>query len=315
MPVDIPFDVICIGRLGIDLYPEQIGVSLAEVKTFSKSLGGSPTNVAVGLAKLGRRVALFSGVGEDGFGDYAKSELESYGVKATWVRQYSGHRTPMVFASIFPPDNFPMLFYRDVPAPDELVETRDLDRGAITQARLLWVTGGSLAVEPVRTAVLSALSWRKNKDSILDLDWRPSQWSAVSNPAEYFRSAMVLANTIIGNEEEYCRATGTQDIDSAISVVEGLGAKTIVVKKGPNGVMGKQSGGDWTSILPRKTDVICGLGAGDAFGAAFMHGKLANWPLEKCLKLANVAGSIVASRLHCAAAMPQLSELEAAVAE
>jgi len=312
---DVAYDAICIGRVGIDLYPERVGRPLAEQDRFSRSLGGSPTNVAVGVARLGRRVALVSGVGEDGFGDYAIQALEGYGVATTWVARRKGVRTPVVFAEVFPPDRFPLLFYRETPAPDELIGATDLDRDAIMKAKRLWVTGGSLAVEQARETVLLALSWRENRGTIFDLDWRPSQWADVSDPVSVYARALEMAEVVIGNEDEFRRATGREDLRDAVAAISDIGPRIVVLKQGPRGVSARARGGNWVFVPAIPTEVVCGLGAGDAFGAAFAHGHIAEWPLERCISYANVAGAIVASRLHCAEAMPRHDEIESVLSD
>src|SRR5438876_183513 len=134
-------EVITMGRVGVDLYPEQIGVTLAEVRTFAKSLGGSPTNVAVAAARLGRRAAVITKVGDDGFGVYVRRALAEFGVDARWVGTDAALPTPLVFCEIFPPDRFPVYFYREPKAPDMNIARDDLDLGAIAAAPLFWTTG------------------------------------------------------------------------------------------------------------------------------------------------------------------------------
>ena len=140
------------GRVGVDLYPEQIGVPLAEVRTFAKSLGGSATNVAVAAARLGRRTAVITKVGRDGFGDYVRTALAGFGVDARWVGTDPYLRTPIVFCEIYPPDRFPLLFYREPKAPDMNLTRDELDLDAIAAAPLFWTTGTGLSDEPSRTA-------------------------------------------------------------------------------------------------------------------------------------------------------------------
>src|SRR5918995_5192946 len=145
------------GRVSVDLYPEQIGVPLAEVKTFSKSLGGSATNVAVAASRLGHRSAVITRVGDDGFGPYVRKALEEFGVDSRWVGTDPKLRTPIVFCEIHPPDDFPLLFYREPKAPDSNIRAEDLDLEEISSTPLFWITGTGLSEEPSRTATLQAL--------------------------------------------------------------------------------------------------------------------------------------------------------------
>src|SRR5919202_4126522 len=155
-----PFDLITMGRVGVDLYPEQLGVGLADVRTFAKYLGGSATNVAVAASRLGDRAAVITKVGDDPFGPYVREALEGFGVDARWVGTHPTLRTPVVFCEIFPPDDFPLLFYREPTAPDMTIETGELDLEAIRAARVFWTTGTGLSAEPSRTATLHALRAR-----------------------------------------------------------------------------------------------------------------------------------------------------------
>ena len=144
------YDLITMGRVGVDLYPEQIGVPLAEVTTFAKSLGGSPTNVAVAAARLGARAAVITKVGDDPFGPYVRAALRGFGVDDRLVGTHPTLRTPVVFCEIFPPDDFPLLFYREPKAPDMTLAPDELDLDAIRAARVFWTTGTGLSAEPSR---------------------------------------------------------------------------------------------------------------------------------------------------------------------
>src|SRR3954452_8781002 len=155
-----PYDLITMGRVGVDLYPEQIGVGLADVRTFAKFLGGSATNVAVAAARLGARSAVITKVGDDPFGPYVRGALKRFGVDPRWVGTHPTLRTPVVFCEIHPPDHFPLLFYREPTAPDMTIEPDELDLEAIAAARVFWTTGTGLSAEPSRAATLAALAAR-----------------------------------------------------------------------------------------------------------------------------------------------------------
>src|SRR5262245_44874324 len=138
---DRPYDVIAMGRLGVDLYPQQVGVGLADVETFGKYLGGTAGNVTVAVARYGHRVALVSRTGEDPFGEYLHRTLREFGVDDRYVTGVPGLPTPVTFCEIFPPDDFPLYFYRLPTAPDLVIREHELDLDAIREARVLWVTG------------------------------------------------------------------------------------------------------------------------------------------------------------------------------
>lgn len=170
----MPFDLITMGRVGVDLYPEQSGVPLAEVTSFSKFLGGTATNVAVACARYGHSAAVITKVGDDGFGPYVRSALRGFGVDDRYVGTDPDLRTPVVFIEIHPPDHFPILFYREPKAPDMNLRLEELDLEEIGAARIFWTTGTGLSDEPSRAATLGALDHRaKSGVTIHDLDYRP----------------------------------------------------------------------------------------------------------------------------------------------
>src|SRR5438094_6071043 len=195
-------EVITMGGVGVDLYPEQIGVTLADVRTFAKSLGGSATNVAVAAARLGRRAAVITKVGDDGFGSYVRRALAEFGVDTRWVGTDAALPTPLVFCEIFPPDRFPVYFYREPKAPDMNIARDDLDLGAIAAAPLFWPTGTGLADEPSRTATLAALDARRRRDfTIHDLDHRHPLWRSGDDPRRWARQAAKRATVVLVNIE------------------------------------------------------------------------------------------------------------------
>ena len=303
------------GRVGVDLYPEQIGVPLAEVRTFAKSLGGSATNVAVAAARLGRRAAVITKVGRDGFGDYVRKALAGFGVDPRWVSTDPVLRTPIVFCEVHPPDNFPLLFYREPKAPDMNLSRGDLDLGAIAAAPLFWTTGTGLSDEPSRSATLAALDVRGSREiTIHDLDHRATFWSSGEDARREAGEAVRRATVVVGNLDEVEMATGLRDHRAAAAALLELGPRLVVVKRGPDGAYARTAR-DEVSVPAIRITVLNGLGAGDAFGGALCHGLLAGWGLARALAVANAAGAIVASRLACADAMPTLAEIEAVLSE
>ncbi|MEU3222360.1 5-dehydro-2-deoxygluconokinase [Streptomyces sp. NPDC006976] len=172
-----PYDVITMGRIGVDLYPLRTGVPLARVDTFGKFLGGSPANVAVAASRLGRRTAVVTRTGQDPFGTYLHDQLREFGVDDRWVTPVAAYPTPVTFCEVFPPDDFPLYFYRQPKAPDLEIHASELDLAAIRDARVFWMTGTGLCAEPSRTATLAALRARDRSGiTVFDLDWRPMFW-------------------------------------------------------------------------------------------------------------------------------------------
>jgi 5-dehydro-2-deoxygluconokinase len=310
----LPYDLITMGRVGVDLYPQQIGVGLADVTTFAKFLGGSATNVAVAAARLGERTAVITKVGDDPFGPYVRRALEGFGVDPRWVGTHPTLRTPIVFCEIHPPDDFPLLFYREPTAPDMTIEAGELDLDEIRAARVFWTTGTGLSAEPSRAATIAALEARSGGITIHDLDHRPMFWSDESEAGVWAREALRHATVAVGNRDEVEVAVGTRDPLEASAALLELGVQIAIVKQGPDGVLARTADGV-VEVPPVRLDVVNGLGAGDAFGGALVHALLAGWDVERAVRLANAAGAYVASQLACADAMPTIEQLEPLVAE
>jgi 5-dehydro-2-deoxygluconokinase len=309
-----PFDLITMGRVGVDIYPNEIGVPLADVKTFSKFLGGTATNVAVGAARLGNRTAVITKVGDDAFGPYVRRALEEFGVDSRFVGTHPTLRTPVVFCEIHPPDDFPLLFYRQPTAPDMTIEPGELDLDAIRDARVFWTTGTGLAEEPIRSSTLAALAARDGGITVHDLDWRPMFWAEPEAAGPLQREALAHATVAVGNRDEVEVAVGTRDPLEASARLLDLGLEIAIVKQGPHGVLARTR--DRVVEVPPVTHlgVVNGLGAGDAFGGALVHALLHGWDVERAVRLANAAGAYVASQLACADAMPDAATLDAVLA-
>src|SRR4051794_20446667 len=299
------FDVITMGRIGVDVYPLQTGVSLREVTSFGKYLGGSSTNVAVAAARYGRRTATITRTGQDPFGEYLHDALRGFGVDDRWVTAVPGLPTPVAFCEIFPPDDFPLYFYRYPKAPDLEIEPHELDLGAIRGAKLFWATVTGLSQEPSRSATLAALE-AADGITVLDLDYRPMFWESREAAREQVQEALKPADAAVGNPDEWEPAVGTRAPRAA---ARPPGLELAVVKQGPKGVLARR-GDTWAEAPPVPVEVVNGLGAGDAFGGALCHGLLEGWELERVMRFANAAGALVASRLACADAMPTEEEVE-----
>ena len=303
------FDVLTMGRVSVDLYPEQSGVPLAEVRSFAKSLGGSPTNVAVAAARLGRSAAVITRVGDDGFGPYVRSALRRFNVDDRFVGTDPELRTPVVFCELHPPDHFPLLFYRQPTAPDIRLRLNQLDLEAIQRSRIFWTTGTGLSAEPSRTATLGALEARARQGiTVHDLDFRRSLWPEPDSAGAYQRCALKLATVAIGNLEEVAVAVGEATPEIVARRLLNLGPELAIVKLGERGVV-VAWGREVARVEPVPVNVVNGLGAGDAFGGAVCHGLLAGWDPERTVRFAAAAGAYVAARLPCADAMPSESEV------
>jgi 5-deoxy-glucuronate isomerase len=301
-------EVLTVGRISVDLYPQQYG-PLAGVSTFAKSLGGSPTNVAVGCARLGRRAAVWTKVGADPFGDYLIGQLDAWGVDTSYVGRDPRHPTPVVFCELDPRSEPRLLFYRRPSAPDLHLLASDVPEPVLRAVPVLWFTGTGLSAFPSREVTLAALRTRGRRHvTVFDLDWRPSEWPVPQEAPPVYATALSLATVAVGTRDEVAVAVGTRDPSSAARRLLDAGVRLAVVKLGADGVL-VATASEQLVVPPVPIEVVCGLGAGDAFGAALCDGLLAGWPLETIARRANAAGAHVAARLACADAMPTRQEL------
>ena len=302
-------ELLTMGRVSADLYPEQVGATLEEATTFRKMLGGSPTNVAVACARLGHRTGVITKVGDDGFGRYVRLALERFGVDTAQVGTHASLRTPLAFCEIHPPDDFPLLFYREPTAPDLTLAPDELDLEAIRRVPLFWTTGTGLSAEPSRSATLAALEARAGRPTVHDLDHRPTLWASEEEAAELGRRALAHASIAVGNLAEAAVLVGAAPPEETARRLLELGPELAIVKLGGEGVLAV-SADETIELDAIPVDVVNGLGAGDAFGGALCHGLLGGLPLAETLRLANAAGALVAGRLGCADDMPTLEEVE-----
>ena len=303
-------ELITMGRVGVDIYPEQIGVGLEDVSSFGKFLGGSATNVAVAAARLGHRSAVVTRTGDDPFGRFVHQALQGFGVDDQYVTSVPGVPTPVVFCEIYPPDDFPLYFYRGPKAPDLHISADELDYDAIRAADVFWVTVTGLSQEPSREAHLAALEARRGHGTtVIDLDYRPMFWDSPEAATAEIAKALPYATVAVGNREECQVAIGETDPQAAAKALQAAGIELAIVKQGPAGVLGVR-GDESVVVPPVPVQVVNGLGAGDAFGGALVHGLLTGATLTETLTGANAAGSFVAGQLSCADAMPTVTQLE-----
>jgi 5-dehydro-2-deoxygluconokinase len=288
------------GRLCADLYPEQLRTPLSEVATFRRFVGGFAGNVATGLARLGVDCAIVSAVGDDGFGEYVRGYLEREGVDCRHLSTHPTLRTALAFCEAWPPDRFPITFYRTPTCPDWELRLGELDVDALVEPPLALVTGTGLAREPSRMATLGVLRARATRGmrTIFDADWRAQLWESPEEYPVVAGLAASAADIVVGGDGE---------LEAA-----GLGpesADVVVIKHGPDGVTVHQRGVP-SRIPPMPVEVVNGLGAGDAFLAAFSAALLDGLDPVAAARRGSGAGALVATRLACSDAMPTRPELD-----
>ncbi|GHF40732.1 5-dehydro-2-deoxygluconokinase [Amycolatopsis bartoniae] len=308
------FDLVTMGRIGVDIYPQQTGVGLEDVTSFGKYVGGTATNVAVAAARYGLRSAVITKTGADPFGRYLRRALRGYGVDDRFIGTSEHLPTPVTFCEIFPPDDFPLYFYRFPQAPDLDLRPDDVDLDAVRDARIFWVTGTGLSEEPSRSTTLAALAARGRRGiTVLDLDYRPMFWSSREEAREWVGAALGHVTVAVGNLDECETAVGVREPREAAKALRDRGISLAVVKQGPKGVLAVGDSGE-VEVPPVPVEVVNGLGAGDAFGGALCHGLLSGWDLRRTMRFANAAGAHVAGELACSDAMPTEAQVLARLA-
>ncbi|RMO07372.1 IolC protein [Pseudomonas cichorii] len=321
-------DLICLGRLGVDLYAQQVGARLEDVSSFAKYLGGSSANIAFGTARLGLKSAMLSRVGDDHMGRFLVEALAREGCDVSAIKRDPERLTAMVLLGLKDRETFPLVFYRENCA-DMALRAEDIDEAQIASSKALLITGTHFSTEQVFKASSQALDYaeKHNVKRILDIDYRPVLWGlagkadgetrfvADQHVSQHVQRILPRFDLIVGTEEEFLIAGGTEDLLGALRVVRELTAATLVVKLGPQGctvihgaIPARLEDG---AIYPGvRVEVLNVLGAGDAFMSGYLSGWLRDASDERCCQLANACGGLVVSRHSCAPAMPTPAELD-----
>jgi 5-dehydro-2-deoxygluconokinase len=306
-----PLDLLALGRISVDLYAREPHTSFRDPQTFVKSIGGSPTNVAVAGARLGLHSAVVTAVGDDPLGEYAVAKLGDLGVDTRYVTSQTGGRTPVVLVALEDPAEPSITFLRDPDAPDTGIGPDAVADATVTGCPVLWMSGSTLAVgATARTATQWLERRARRPHTVLDLDLRPTLWSDPAAATAAAERAIALSSVVVGNRSECAMAVGTGEPDDAADALLARGVSIAVVKMGADGVL-LASADERVVVEPIRVSVRCGSGAGDAFGGALATGLVRGWSLARIGRVANAAGALVTSRLTCADAMPTLPELEA----
>lgn len=305
----INLDLITVGRISVDLFAEQINTSFSEPQTFHKSIGGSPTNVAVAAARLGHTSAIISKVGVDPLGQYVVKKLQEFGVNTDFVKVAESGLTPVVLASQDPPEDPKIIFHRQPSAPDTQLTLGDIDSETLLAAKIFWVSACALSNGETAKSAVKWLEMRERRaESIIDLDYRPSFWPNVEAARVAAQEAISHCTIAIGNIAECQVALGISDPQAAADDLLNRGVRLAIVKMGGDGVL-LATKEERIVIEPLSIKLVCGLGAGDAFGGALVHGLLSGWNLKQIGEFANAAGAYLASELMCSDAMPTIEVL------
>ncbi|SAL35341.1 bifunctional 5-dehydro-2-deoxygluconokinase/5-dehydro-2-deoxyphosphogluconate aldolase [Caballeronia humi] len=321
-------DIVCLGRLAVDLYAQQVGARLEDVSSFAKYLGGSSANIAFGCARLGLKSSMLARVGNDHMGRFLTETLEREGCDVSHVRIDRERLTALVLLGIEDRDTFPLVFYRENCA-DMAVDEDDFDEAYIASSKALLITGTHFSTEQVNRTSRRALDFARRNQvrTILDIDYRPVLWGLTSKAdgetrfianegvTAHLQRILPLIDLVIGTEEEFRIAGGKDQLIDALTMVRAVTSATLVVKRGPLGCSIIE-GAVPASIDDApihggvEVEVLNVLGAGDAFASGFLSGWLRDEPLEACARTANASGALVVSRHGCAPAMPTPAELD-----
>lgn len=329
--MDKAYDLLSIGRSGIDLYSNDIGAPFEQITSFAAYVGGSPTNISVGANRLGLKTALLTGLGQDPVGDFILHFLNNEGIDTRYIVRKPGRRSAAVLLGIQPPDRFPLVFYRDNCADTEIT-IDDVLAAPIAQARVVQIAGTNLAKEPARSATFFAAEMARQHGAkvVLDIDFRPDQWHDVRAFGVMIRALLPLVDTAIGTEDEInaamlsdptqvrltqslsdARVVG--DVEHAIAALLSRGPQALIQKRGAQGVRIHLASGEVIDAPGFLVEVYNILGAGDAFAAGFLYGYVKGWSWYRAARLGNACGAIVVTKHGCANFMPTMAEVEAFV--
>lgn len=306
--------VFVVGRVGVDFFSKDSGKSLVDARNFIKTQGGSASNIAVNLSKLGLQVSLVTKVGKEPLGNFLIKYLKGFGVNTSFISQDPNHKTSLAVVEVLPPDSFTTLFFRECCA-DLQLKYEDLPMEDIRNSHLLVSTGGSLTSLPARETVLKLLEELKNYDTIIkvfDIDYRSSLWKDKDTARKYLRAAAEMADIIFANEDELNLLGDGLTPESLAKELHLKGIKYVIYKRGSRGAI-IYAPDNKLEITPYPSEIVSTNGAGDAFAAGFCYGLLLEWPLEKCAKFGSAAGAVVVSRIGCSEAMPSREEILALI--
>ena len=304
--------VTILGRIGYDLYSEEPHVPLAQVRRFSRYLGGSSANMAVGLARLGARVGMVSCLGDDALSDFLVEFLKTENVDASHVQRVPGYLPSLALTEVSPPDRFPQVFYRH-DAVDTMLRVTEDDLAYIARPGMFITNGTSLCASPSRESTYRALERARQAGCrvVFDVDYRAMSWPNAATAGQAVRLALPFVDVLIGNQPELRLVAGEDDLDRAVEVLR-ESVPLLVSKLGEQGTRVWQGGGS-VFLPPYAVEVVSTIGAGDGFASGFLYALLREEPIEECLHYGNAAAAIVVSRLSCSEAMPTLVEVESMV--
>ena len=308
-------DAVILGRIGYDLYSEEPGVPLPQVRSFSRYLGGSSANMAVGLARLGARVGIVSCLGNDSLSDYLRAFLAGENVDTSHIQTAPGFLPSLALTEVTPPDRFPQVFYRH-DAVDIRLDATEEDLEFVASSRMLITNGTALCASPSRESAYRAMERAHSAgvQVVLDVDFRAMSWRSAADAGLAVRLALPFVDVLIGNQPEFMMVAGAVNLNAATEKLMRSGVPLLVSKLGDEGTRALTVE-EKVYLPPYKVEVCTTIGAGDGFASGFLRARLEGLPLLECLHWGNAAAAIVVSRLNCSEAMPRRDEVEAILRE
>ena len=327
------YDTLHMGRSSIDLYSDDIGAPFVDITRFAAFVGGSPTNISVGVKRLGLNSALLTAVGADLVGDFILNFLNKEGVATEFIPRKPGFRSSAVLLGIEPPNRFPLVYYRENCA-DMQLSIDDVWRAPVRDTKVFQFAGTNLYQEPCRSATMLAaqVAQQAGAEVVLDVDFRPDQWHDARAFGVSVRAVLPNVDIVLATDDELNAAMLVQneqvavthsqisdarvqgDAEASIRAMLQLGPKAVVRKRGLDGSSVYLKDGNVIDAAAFPVEVLNTLGAGDAFAAGFLYGHVKGWGWQRSARLANACGAILATKQGCANFMPTLEEAMAFVA-
>lgn len=315
-----PLDIIPMGRIAIDFNPVDYNKPLSESTTFKKYLGGSPANIAVGMARLGNKVGFIGDISDDQFGDFVENYFKNEGIDTSHVfRCKDGESLGLTFTEILSPTQSSILMYREK-AADLLLHPDQVDEAYVKSAKLLLISGTALSRSPTREACFKALAFAEKTGTpvIFDVDYRAYTWQNKDEISIYTSLVAEKAQIIMGSREEFDlmeRLVGLDGSDkTSAGYWFGKKAEICVIKHGKQGSTAYTKDGDY-NVKPFPVDALKGFGGGDGYASAFLHGLLAGWPIDRALEFGSASAAMLVASHACSEDMPTEQAVMAFIAE
>lgn len=309
-------DIVPIGRVAIDFNPVDVHRTLAESTTFKKYVGGSPANIAVGLARLGKKVGFIGKVSDDRFGEYVTNYFDNEGIDTSRIAKCkNGESLGLTFTEILSPTESSILMYRDGVA-DLMLDVKDIDEEYIKNTKAIVVSGTALAQSPSREAVLKAVELAKKNNTIVifDIDYRSYTWKNKDEISIYYSIVAKNSDIIIGSREEFDLTEGlmtaySKDAEIAKRWLD-YGNKIVVIKHGKEGSTAYTNDGNAYKIKPFPVKLLKSFGGGDAYASAFLYGLLEDWDIMDALEFGSASAAMLVASHSCSQDMPSADDVK-----